>query len=472
MKKRRFLVFGVAATWALAQAVSIAGASQGLVPRCLRCEYLDNPLGIDTPSPRLSWIVESDRRAQRQTAYQILVASSEAKLKVGQADVWDSGKVASDETSPVYYGGQPLESGRSYSWAVRVWDKDGQGVVSRMARWEMGLLHPDDWKAEWIGRTTDPNSNPAPLLRHVFRLDAGIKQARVAVCGLGYYELYLNGRRVGDHVLDPGYTRYDRRLLYVTYDVTGLLKRGPNAVGVILGNGWYNVHTKAVWNFHEAPWRSAPKLLLQLSVEYTDGRRETIVTDGSWRCSTGPILFDSIYGGETYDARLEKAGWTTAGYDDSGWQQAKVVAAPQGKLAAQTMPPIKAAELIKPKRVTEPKPGVFVFDVGQNLAGFAELSVCGPAGTKVQMRYGERLFADGMLDTRDIEQHVKNLGKEQAFQTDTYILKGSGKETWHSRFTYHGFQYVEVTGFPGRPTRDNLCAKFIHSAVPPAGLFE
>jgi alpha-L-rhamnosidase len=442
-----------------------------LSPTHLRCEYLDNPLGIDVLQPRLSWVLTSDERGAKQTAYQILVASSESALKTAQADLWDSGKVASGETAHIRYSGKPLASHQQAIWKVRVWDGKGQPRESEPATWEMGLLKPDAWNAKWIARTTDTNSNPAPLLRRTFNLNGEIKQARAYICGLGYHELYLNGRKTGDHVLDPGYTRYDRRSLYVTHDVTNQLKQGANAIGVILGNGWYNCHTKAVWKFHEAPWRAAPKLLLHLRVDYADGRSETIVSDESWKCSTGPIVFDSIYGGETYDARLEKSGWANPDYNAADWEPAKVVDAPAGQLAAQMMPPIKINLTLKPAKLTEPKPGVFVFDIGQNLAGMAELTVSGPAGTSVQMRYGERLSPDGTLDTRDIEQHVKKLGKEQQHQTDTYILKGEGKETWHSRFTYHGFQYVEVTGFPGKPTLDNLRALFIHSAVPKAGEF-
>jgi alpha-L-rhamnosidase len=448
-----------------------ATASAGMRVERLQCDYLDNPLGIDAPQPRLSWILASNERAVKQTAYQVLVASSEAALKQNQADLWDSGKVASDDTAQIRYSGRPLESRQRAFWKVRVWDEAGGASESKWARWEMGLLQPGDWGAKWIARTTDTNSNPAPLLRRVFKLDGRVKQARAYICGLGYYELYLNGRRVGDHLLDPGYTRYDRRALYVTYDVTHRLKRGANAVGVILGNGWFNCHTKAVWDFHQAPWRAAPKLLLHLRVDYADGRSETIASDDSWKCSTGPIIFDSIYGGETYDARLEKPGWATADYDDSGWTPAKLVEAPAGRLAAQMMPPIKIHQTLKPARLTEPKPGVFIFDIGQNLAGMAQLTVSGPAGTRVRMRYGERLLPEGTLDTRDIDQHVRKLGPEQQYQTDTYILKGSASETWHSRFTYHGFQYVEVTGFPGRPALDNLHAHFIHSAVPKAGGF-
>ena len=453
---------------------SLALAAAGVRVEQLRCEYLDGPLGIDTPQPRLSWILTTPApaRGARQTAYQILVASSDAALQHDQVDLWDSGKVASDETNQLRYAGKPLASRQQAFWKVRVWDQAGAASASEPARWEMGLLQPGDWQAKWIARTTDTRSNPAPLLRRSFHLDGPVKQARVSVCGLGYYELYLNGGKVGNHLLDPGYTRYDRRDLYVTYDVTAQLQSGANAVGVMLGNGWFNCHTKAVWNFHDAPWRAAPKLLLQLRVDYADGRSETILSDESWKCSTGAIVFDSIYGGETYDARLEKSGWATAAYDDSSWDPVKRVASPAGQLAAQMMPPITLAQTLKPVKITEPKPGVFVVDVGQNLAGMAELHVTGAAGTRVQMRYGERLFADGSLDTRNIEMHVKKLGAEQQYQTDTYILKGGGTaEIYASRFTYHGFQYVEVTGFPGKPTLDNFRARFIHSAVAKAGEF-
>ena len=450
-----------------------ASAWAGLTPEHLQCEYLSNPLGIDTPKPRLSWVVQSEQRAQSQSAYEILVASTAAQLKPGEADLWDSGKVKTDNTLQVPYDGKPLVSSQRCLWKVRVWDKQGKpSDWSEPASWEMGLLSPGDWHALWIGRTTDTNYNPAPLLRTTFPLSGRVKQARVYICGLGYYELHLNGKRIGDHLLDPGYTRYDKRDLYVTYDVTDALRRGKNAIGVMLGTGWYDVHTKAVWNFHLAPWRAAPKLLLQLQIEYSDGRTETIVSDSRWTTSTGPIRFDSIYGGETYDARDEKPGWDLPNYDDSQWAMAPVVQPPKGKLVAQMMPAIKADKVLTPAKLTEPKPGVFIFDMGQNLAGFAELRVRGPAGSKVVMKYGERLDKDGLLDTAIIEHHVKRVDPTQQFQTDTYILKGKGLESWHSRFNYNGFQYVEVTGFPGKPSLESLRAVFIHSAVPVAGQFE
>jgi alpha-L-rhamnosidase len=454
-------------------ALGVSTAAGSVTVEKLRCEYLDNPLGIDTPQPRLSWVLESTERGQKQTAYQVLVASSEALLKANTGDLWDTGTVTSDQTLHVVYTGKALPSCQRCYWKVRGWDKDSKAsAYSQPAFWEMGLLSPQDWQGQWIGRTTDTNALPAPLLRRTFALEGKIKQARAYICGLGYYELHINGKKIGDHLLDPGYTRYDKRALYVTYDVTEALRRGTNAVGALLGNGWYNVQTKAVWDFHKAPWRAAPKLLMQLRVEYTDGRVETIGTDSRWKTSTGPITFDSIYGGETYDARAEKPGWDTPDYDDSGWAMAQAVSAPGGKLVAQMMPPIKADQYIKPVKLTEPKPGIFVFDMGQNMAGFAELHLRAPAGTRVVMKYGERLGKDGMLDRADIQQHVVRVDATQQYQTDTYIAKGIGSETWHSRFDYHGFQYVEVTGFPGKPTLDTLRGVFIHSAIPVAGEFE
>ena len=451
----------------------LSAAAAGLTVGGLQCEYLENPLGIDPAQPRLGWVVESSQRAQAETAYQVLVASSEALLKANTGDLWDSGRVASDQTVQVVYAGKALPSCQRCYWKVRAWDKEGKASsYSKPACWEMGLLSPQDWQGQWIGRTTDTNSLPAPLLRRAFTIEGKIKQARAYICGLGYYELHLNGKKVGDHLLDPGYTRYDRRALYVTYDVTEALRRGKNAVGVILGNGWYNVQTKAVWDFHKAPWRAAPKLLMELRVEYTDGRVETIGTDSRWTTSTGPITFDSIYGGETYDARVEKPGWDTPDFDDSDWAMAQAVSAPGGKLAAQMMPPIKADQYLKPVKLSEPKPGVFVFDMGQNMAGFAELRLRAPTGTQVVMKYGERLDKDGMLDRADIQQHVVRVDTNQQYQTDAYIAKGKGLEAWHSRFDYHGFQYVEVTGFPGKPAIDTLRGVFIHSAIPVAGEFE
>jgi alpha-L-rhamnosidase len=273
--------------------------------------------------------------------------------------------------------------------------------------------------------------------------------------------------------LDPGYTRYDRRVLYLTHDVTEALRDGRNAIGVSLGNGWYNSQTLAAWDFEKAPWRASPRLLVELRVEMEDGRVETITSDANWKTAAGPITFNSIYGGETYDARREQPDWNEPGFDDAKWQAAEVVDAPAGKLSAQAMPAIEVEQVLVPQSVTEPSPGVFLFDVGQNLTGVAELSISGPAGTNVVMKYGEHLHPNGRLDQANLDHFVRGKDKNQTFQTDTYILKGGEEpETWHARFVYHGFRYVEVTGAPSKLTADNLKIRYMHSAVPPIGTFE
>jgi alpha-L-rhamnosidase len=457
----------------LAGMSSRASASPGLVPEALRCEYLVNPLGIDVVQPRLSWALASPARGQKQTAYHILVASSPENLAADRGDLWDTGKVNSDRSIHVVYDGEPLRSRMRCFWKVRVWDRDREpGSFSKVARWEMGLLEGEDWKARWLSAPPPGEGGarvqPSPFFRKTFTLAKPVKRARAYIAGLGYYELSLNGKKVGDHVLDPAFTRYDRRVLYVTYDITDRVARGKNAVGVVLGNGWYNMHTRAVWDFDKAPWRARPALRCQLEVELEDGSAEIIESDGTWRVSTGPIVFESIRNGETYDARLEKPGWDTPSLDDSAWSLPQVVDGPKGVLKAQMIPPIRVMKTIAPVKLSGPKPGCYVFDMGQNIAGWAQLAVSGPAGTEVVLKYAERLNDDGTVDQKEIGKFVK----QWAFQTDRYILKGKGRETWEPRFAYHGFQYVQVTGFPGKPGLDNLRGRVVYTSFAPAGRFE
>lgn len=450
----------------------ISPAFAAMRPVNLKCEYLVNPIGIDALPPRLSWQLASEERDQRQTAYQILVASTEETLRRNRGDLWDSGRVSSGEQLHIEYAGKPLRSGQRCYWKVRVWDRDGKrSRYSAPAHWEMGLLSPQDWHGRWIGRTTEQEYQPAPLFRRTFPVNSRVRQARVYLCGLGYHELSLNGQKVGDHALDPGYTRFDRRVLYVTHDVTPLLREGENAIGVMLGTGWFNVHTQAVWQFHKAPWRAAPRLILELRIEYADGREDRVVSDERWKTSTGPILFDSIYGGETCDARREKPGWDTIRFSDDDWQAAQVVEAPKGRLVAQAMPPIMITQTLEPANVTAPKPGMQVFDFGQNMAGHARLKVRGPAGTRLILRYGERLHPDGTLDASHIAQHLLKTDPPQRFQTDEYILKGGAEEVWEPRFVYHGFQYVEVSGLTPVISL-KLEARVKHTAVERRGTFE
>jgi alpha-L-rhamnosidase len=446
-------------------------ALQGAEVRGLRCESLANPLGIDVTQPRLGWVMASTRRGELQTAYQILVASSEKLLKQNQGDLWDSGKVVSDQSIQVAYQGQPLASRRQCFWKVRVWDKDGQASAwSEPAQWTMGLLQPADWQAKWIGRDEPPQTAtneiaarrlPARYLRKEFTVEKKIARATAYYSGLGLSELYVNGQKAGDAVLSPGLTDYTKRIFYVTRDVTHMLRKGDNAIGVILGNGrFYAPRTKTPTGTQSYGF---PKLCLQLEVEYTDGTRAEIVSDPSWKLTTaGPIQANNEYDGEAYDARREMPGWNAVHFDDAMWTAAQSVAAPGGTLAAPMIEPIRVTGTLKPVAMTEPKPGVYIFDLGQNLVGWCRLTVRGPAGTAVALRHAERLKPDGTL-------YLDNLRSAQV--TDTYTLKGQGRESYEPRFTYHGFRYVEVTGFPGQPTLASIEGRVVNDDVATAGEF-
>ena len=443
----------------------------------LTCNHLTDPLGVESPEPRLSWKLGADpgSRNQVQSAYRILVASSRSMLAEGdEADLWDTGKVDSDQSIHVVYRGRPLASRERVFWRVQVWDGEGRpSPASPIAEFEMGLLAASDWVAAWIGHpqggTDVEHALPAPLFRKTMQVDKPIRQARVYVSGLGYYELTINGIKIGDEVLAPGFTRYDRTVLYQTYDITEALQVGENVFGVTLGNGWYNCFTTVVWNFQDAPWRDQPKLLLQAHIAFDDGDEQVVVTNADWEASSeGPIVFDGLRNGEFYDARREIAGWDQPGYDGAGFIAAKIVASPAGVLRSQQMPPIRVCETVRPVAVTEVRPGTWVYDVGQNIAGWAEIRVRGPAGTEITLRYAEELNPDGTVDLVQNAEFVHS----GEFQTDKYVLKGEGEERWEPRFVYHGFRYVQVTGYPGTPTLDHLRGRVVHTALAERGEFE
>ncbi len=435
----------------------------------LRCEYLANPLGLDSPKPRLSWVIESDLRGERQTAYQVDVATNPQLLESGRPDLWDSGKVASDRSIQVEYDGKTLGSRIRCWWRVRIWDKNGNpSSWSQTAFWSMGLLQPGDWRGQWVGagELGTADANPAVLLRREISLKRKPVRATVYICGLGYYELYLNGRRTSDHVLDPGFTDYTRRVLYVTYDVTAQLAAGPNALGVILGNGWYHSPTPDLFGFEKAPWKSWPKLLMNLDLEYPDGSRQTLASDSAWKWSTGPITFNSIRGGETYDARRELPGWDRPGYDESDWKPAVVSIAPAGHLSAQVMPPMRITEIVPAIRITEPKPGVYIYDLGVNLTGWARFEANGRPGDKIRLDFNELLLPDGTLDLKNSHSHT--FGR---FQTGELILGNDGHGMFEPRFTYHGFRYVQITGLTRRPALADLTGRWVHTDWSTAGEF-
>lgn len=449
---------------------NVSGAAGPVSVVNLTCEYLSNPLGIDTAQPRLSWMLESPLRGQKQTAYQVLVASSPELLAQDQGDLWDTGKVESDQSIQVAYAGKALASHQACWWKVRVWDKDGtESPWSDTARWSMGILDEAEWRAQWIGIEKEDESKMEPearrlaarQLRKEFTIGKPVARATAYISGFGLSELYVNGAKISDHVLSPGCTEYNKRVFYVTHDVTGQIHEGANAIGVWLGNGhFWAQRTKEPTTMRTFGF---PKLLLHLRIEYTDGSSDEIVSDTSWRVTTeGPIRANNEYDGEEYDARMELEGWAAPGFDDSQWDKAEEVAAPGGVISAQMIEPIRVVETIKPVAMRSPEPGVYIYDMGQNMVGWCRLTVAGPRGAQVSLRHAETINPDGTLYMANIRG---------AKVTDLYTLKGEGVETYEPRFVYHGFRYVEMKGFPGEPTLDALEGCVVHDDMPRAGAF-
>jgi alpha-L-rhamnosidase len=628
---KRATIFSAVLTAILFASLAPLLAAPSFTVTDLRCEYRENPGGIDATAPRLSWVLEGNARNLQQSAYQIIVASTRAKLKESAGDWWDSGQVMSDQSIQVSYTGRALPSHAECFWKVRVWDQEGNvSDWSRPAQWTMGVLRPEDWSAaQWIGRdgqeatnflagtswiwfpagepeksaplatnyfrreivvpadrliksvrfqytgdnecrgwlngrdlgarnnyrtvkdndlthrlepgtnvlaftgrsfgtnakpagivglleiefttgepmiittdeqwkvsnreipkwnepgfddsawvaakklgpvgmppwgnvrTAESRRQPARWLRKELVADKRIKRATLSASGLGLSEFYVNGEKVGDHVLSPALAQYDKRVFYVTHDVTKQLHRGTNAIGAVLGNGrYYADRSKVYAGTVSFGW---PKLLLQLRLEFVDGSVSNLVSDTSWKFTTdGPILANSEFDGEEYDARKEFNGWSQPGFDDSKWQPAQLAAVPPGVVGAQMIEPIRVTQTLKPIAVTEPKPGVFVFDLGQNMVGWCRLKVSGAAGTTVSLRHAETLKPDGML-------YLTNL--RGARVTDTYTLRGGGPEIYEPRFTYHGFRYVEVTGFPGQPTLEAIAGCVVNDDLETTGAF-
>ena len=450
----------------------------------LRCEYLVNPLGIDECAPRLSWTIESSRRGARQTAYRLRIASTLEKLAAGEIDRWDSGRVESNQTTHVVYAGKPLKSRDVCHWFVEVWDEAGNSVKSESSLWTMGLLEKSEWSAKWIAANSEiierDQEAIAPTLidcgtptmfRKEFEIQSPIKRATVYASARGVFELRANGQRIGEDIFSPEWTDYDKRIHYRTYDVTALLKSGRNALGATLGDGWWSGYVG--WQETRARYGSLENsLMVQLEVELADGKRITVNTNGSWTCNTGPILFSDFMMGETYDARREIAGWdcplTTplspkGGEGGKTWLAAREVSAPTVPLVAQRSESVQVVEEFAPLSANEIKPSVFIYDLGQNISGWVRLKVNAPAGTRVTIRQGERLSPDGTL-------YTENLRRAKA--TDIYICKGGGEEIYEPHFTFHGFQYVELTGLSSAPEKDAVLGCVVRSATPDAGRFE
>ncbi|WP_231634959.1 alpha-L-rhamnosidase [Pedobacter sp. PACM 27299] len=430
-----------------------------------------SPIGIDALQPRLAWKLKDDRRAAVQSAYRITVSTdSLALMKKEGSRVWDSGKIGSS-AQLTNYSGKGLDPFTKYYWQVQIWDKDGKpAAFIPISSFETGMLKMSNWKGTWISDNKDINKLPAPYFRKEFKADKKIKSARAYMAAAGLYELYLNGEKVGNHRLDPMYTRFDRRNLYVSYDVTAQLKNGENAVGVLLGNGWYNHQSLAVWDFDKAPWRARPTFCLDLRITYTDGSTDVVLSDDSWKTDDSPIVFNSIYTAEHYDARKEQKGWNTAGFDDRKWKGIALRAAPSKQIVSQVMHPIRNVEEIPVKSVRKFNDTTYVFDLGRNIAGVSEIKLKGDRGTRLSIKHGERLLANGRLDLSNIDVYYRPKDQNDPFQTDIFILNGQGTEAFMAKFNYKGFQYIEVTSSkPINLNNESIIGHFMHSDVPVAG---
>jgi len=458
--------------------IGAADPAAALKPVDLRCEYQANPLCVAETHPRLFWKLQATQRNQRQTAYQIVVATSNELLGNDQPDLWNSGKTVSDEMTHIAYSGRDLQSLQRAVWKVRVWD--GNGTVSdwsQTAEWTMGIIVPQDWRGKWIGREEKASgSTGLPLLRKSFDIAKPVQRALVCVSGLGHYDLFLDGRKVGDRFLDPAWSVYEKTVYYTVYDITAELKNGPHVFGVMLGKGFYN--TSGDRRVHGVNSARPLKMILQAQVTYADGHREWIVSDGSWRTTEGPITHSAILGGEDFDARKNPIGWDKSGFDDSAWSPAVETDGPGGKLTGDPCPPLKSHEIFHPARIDEPQTGVFVYDFGQNASAVPRIRVRGKAGQTLRLIPAEQRH--GMSPRRNDGQGLVNpagVGNPNYWQC---TLGGDSEESWTPQFSYSGFQFLQLEGGvpagkpnpDGKPVVEEIVSVHIRNASPIAGHFE
>jgi len=472
---------GIAASILL---ISGASAMADVKATHLRCEYLTNPLAIDVPQPRLSWIVEADTRGARQAAWQILVAGDRKTLDGDRGDLWDSGRVTSAETNQIRYGGPVPGSGRQVFWKVRIWLEDGSASDwSEVATWRMGMLEPAAWKAAWIHAPGEDEhrqplpARPVPLFRKRFHVAGPVRRAFLTASALGVYDARINGRPADDRRLAPEWTDYHKRVQYQTFDVTDLLQPGENVLAAMVADGWYAGRLGISHVVEGGPLRGhyglCRRFLAQLEITYHDGTVQTVATDGTWRSlADGPIRKACLLDGEVYDARMEPAGWDAPGFDDSAWAGVGTLDRIPAPLVAQPNEPIRVTEELRPTAITEPSPGTYVVDFGQVVAGCCRITVRGAAGDRIRLRHAEMLQDDGHIyrDNLRMKPYEKINPQLGARQEDEFICAGGGEETFEPRFTYHGFRYVEVVGT--RPDADRIVARVFHSTPPPAGSFE
>lgn len=427
----------------------------------LRCEYLENPVGIDVDAPRFSWWMTDKAPGARQTAYEIRVAKTIKELEKSKRNTWTSGKMASAQSNQIPYTGPALSSGERRYWQVRIWNQNDEvSAWSSPAFWETGLLQTSDWAAEWITLANEPSSEtslPAHYYRKEFTAGKKIRSARLYATAHGIYECYLNGKKVGNQLFTPGFTSYHKRLQYQTYDVTNMLAE-KNALTANVADGWFRGYLG--WGGKRGYYGEKLALLAQLVITYNNGTTEIIGTDGSWRASTGAFRSSDIYNGERYDARNEMPGWQEAAFDASGWTAVATSDLPKEQLVASNSIPVRAIDEITPREIIITPKGERVYDLGQNIVGKARIRLKGNAGDSVVLRFAEVLDKEGNFFTTNLRA---------AEATDVYVLKGGGEEVFEPRFTFHGFRFIEVIGF--EPTVEELTGIVIHSDMTPTGSF-
>ena len=457
-----------------------------LAVKGLTCDYQTTPLGIDNAAPYFGWKIGTDTVTDvSQTAYQILVATSPELLNPNTADVWNSKFIPSDQSVQILFKGKPLQSKQHYYWKVRLKTNHGLTPYSAINYFETAFLNERDWNGKWISapsvwdfkafvaeraknkESMDHWDENAPMLRYEFTVKKEIAQARMYICGVGYYEAYLNGAKISDDHLNPAFTKYDKRVLYQTYDVTSSVKK-ENAIGILLGNGWYNMNSKDVWGFDKSPWRGKPRAIMQLELSYKDGSKEIIDTNEKWKAAQAPVTYNNIRVGMIYDARKEQEGWAKFGFNDSKWSEVSTISSPGGKLRSQAMESIKVFDTIKPKQIKKLGENNYLVDFGQNMAGWIRLKANGILSDTIKVRYGEIIDPSGHLDQSGIIRHMR----ESEVQTDRFIVSEKKNQIFETKFTFHGFQYVEITGYKNELTFDAIKALAATTSFETRGVFD
>lgn len=469
----------------------IALSASPLEPSGLTCEHIISPLGIDIAYPVLSWKFHASENGQYQSAYELIVSDNRGDVEEYKGNVWGTGKIQSDENINIEYKGAPLRSFTRYYWRVKVYNQDNVASAwSDVAWFETAMLNPADWQASWIG---DGSIQPGkdedhykrdrmPLFRKAFSTPKKISSARLYISGAGYYEAHINGNKIGDHVLDPGWTTYKKQILYVTHDITPHVLTGKNIAGIMLGNGWWNplpFKLFGKWDLRDYQQTGRPCVKAEIHIAFADGTKEVIPTDETWMTAPGPVVKNNIYLGEHYDARLEQKNWNRTGTTGNDWKSAAVCKGPDGILTSQLQPAVKVTKIVKPVSIIPQGKDTFIIDMGQNFAGVVRLRVKGERGRRISLRMGEGLFKNERINllTAAATQIKKGGIKggagapETAWQEDSYTLKGEGLETWAPRFTFHGFRYIEVTGWPGKPALNDFEGLRMNSDLPPNGSF-